>query len=152
MELLHRFILASEGSQIQQGISEESCFRKLNILTYIKSWKLFQTVSSCFWFQQNPEGYFGFYNPKNCTKFWFPKTCTHLQHDHLGRPRKQQLTKNGKMVMEVKAKCFNASLAVQKYDRCPTCTEHHSIAVVEQVYIKMQYPSAILKNVNFWFI
>lgn len=32
----------------------------------------------------------------------------------------------------MKGKCFNASLTLQKYDRCPTCLEHRSIAVVEQ--------------------
>ncbi|EFO26468.1 hypothetical protein LOAG_02017 [Loa loa] len=71
--------------------------------------------------------------------YGFPRICdtTHSKHifddenDHLGRSRKQYLT-NGKLVVEVKGKCFNASLALQKYDRCPTCVEHRSIAVVEQ--------------------
>ncbi|VDN19697.1 unnamed protein product [Gongylonema pulchrum] len=70
-----------------------------------------------------------------------------LQHDHLGRPRKQKLTKNGKLVMEVRAKCFNASLAVQKYDRCPTCAEHHSIAVVEQ-YTDPETSNDLLHRIN----
>lgn len=73
--------------------------------------------------------------------YGFPRICDStatkrifdVEHDHIQRPRKQQkMISNGKLVMELRAKCFNASLAVQKYDRCPTCIEHHSIAVVEQ--------------------
>ncbi|MCP9259600.1 Protein R10E12.2 [Dirofilaria immitis] len=53
------------------------------------------------------------------------------ENNHLEHIRKQH-SSNGKLIVEVRGKCFNASFALQKYDRCPTCVEHRSIAVVEQ--------------------
>ncbi|VDO35394.1 unnamed protein product [Onchocerca flexuosa] len=72
--------------------------------------------------------------------YGFPRICDATpskrifddENDHLERLRKQQYSSDGKLVVEVKGKCFNASLALQKYDRCPTCVEHRSIAVIEQ--------------------
>ncbi|CAG9540115.1 unnamed protein product [Cercopithifilaria johnstoni] len=79
--------------------------------------------------------------------YGFPRICdtTPLKHifdfdydenDHFKHSKKTQYSNNGngngKLVIEVKGKCFNASLALKKYDRCPTCIEHRSIAVVEQ--------------------
>ncbi|VBB33690.1 unnamed protein product [Acanthocheilonema viteae] len=78
--------------------------------------------------------------------YGFPRICdtTPLKHifddydqnGHLQHPKKIQYSNNGKLVVEVKGKCFNVSLALQKYDRCPTCIEHRNIAVVEQVISK----------------
>lgn len=54
----------------------------------------------------------------------------------MGHSEKTRNSNNGRVVIEVRGKCFNASLVLQKYDRCPTCIEHRSIAVVEQVSLK----------------
>ncbi|VDK89427.1 unnamed protein product [Litomosoides sigmodontis] len=62
----------------------------------------------------------------------WPITFKLAESGHFERSTKVQHSSAGKVVMHLKGKCFNASLAMQKYDRCPTCTEHHSIAVVEQ--------------------
>ncbi|KAM3723362.1 Glutamyl-tRNA(Gln) amidotransferase subunit B [Dirofilaria immitis] len=56
------------------------------------------------------------------------------ENNHLEHIRKQH-SSNGKLIVEVRGKCFNASFALQKYDRCPTCVEHRSIAVVEQLVL-----------------
>uniref|UniRef100_A0A915PK72 C2 domain-containing protein n=1 Tax=Setaria digitata TaxID=48799 RepID=A0A915PK72_9BILA len=72
--------------------------------------------------------------------YGFPRICDSTptkrifgdESDHFASLRKQHAVTSGKLVVEVKGKCFNASLALQKYDRCPTCIEHRSIAVVEQ--------------------
>ncbi|VDN07885.1 unnamed protein product [Thelazia callipaeda] len=86
--------------------------------------------------------------------YGFPRICDATpskrvfddENDHLERLRKQQrLTNNGKLVIEVKGKCFNVSLAVQKYDRCPTCVDHHSIAIVEQ-YTDSEVSNDLLRH------
>ncbi|VIO91396.1 Uncharacterized protein BM_BM10675 [Brugia malayi] len=69
--------------------------------------------------------------------YGFPRICDTTpskrivddQNDYQSSTK--QYSSNGKLVLEVKGKCFNASLTLQKYDRCPTCLEHR-IAVVEQ--------------------
>uniref|UniRef100_A0A915AHY2 C2 domain-containing protein n=2 Tax=Parascaris univalens TaxID=6257 RepID=A0A915AHY2_PARUN len=39
----------------------------------------------------------------------------------------------GRMVVELKGKCYNATLAIAKHElRCPWCPEHSDIAIVEQ--------------------
>ncbi|VDM06749.1 unnamed protein product [Wuchereria bancrofti] len=70
--------------------------------------------------------------------YGFPRICDTtpskriLDDENDYRPSTKQYSSNGKLVLEVKGKCFNASLALKKYDRCPTCVEHRSIAVIEQ--------------------
>lgn len=40
----------------------------------------------------------------------------------------------GKMVVELKGKCFNTTLAIQKHERlCPWCSDPSEFAVVRQV-------------------
>lgn len=40
---------------------------------------------------------------------------------------------NGKMMVELHGKCFNATLGLQKHEeRCPWCKEHNDVAIVEQ--------------------
>ncbi|KAK0417477.1 hypothetical protein QR680_013033 [Steinernema hermaphroditum] len=81
----------------------------------------------------------------------FPRICDQtLQVRLFERAIKEQITsqlrlrrheldasgveKEGKMVVEVKGRCFNATLAVQKHlERCPWCPEvHHFAAVADQ--------------------
>ncbi|TKR78367.1 hypothetical protein L596_019177 [Steinernema carpocapsae] len=56
---------------------------------------------------------------------------------HEAQPTREGVEENsekpaeGKMVVEVKARCFNATLAIQKYmERCPWCPEPHQFAAV----------------------
>lgn len=40
---------------------------------------------------------------------------------------------SGKMVVEMRGKCFNATLTVEKHEkRCPWCIEHNEVAIVGQ--------------------
>ncbi|VDM45305.1 unnamed protein product [Toxocara canis] len=54
----------------------------------------------------------------------------------------------GRMVVELKGKCYNATLAVAKHEaRCPWCSEHSDIAIVEQ-YLEADPSSEFLRQLG----
>lgn len=46
----------------------------------------------------------------------------------------ENINQLGKMIIELKGKCYNATIAIERYDtRCPWCSDHESINIIEQV-------------------
>uniref|UniRef100_A0A915AJ13 C2 domain-containing protein n=1 Tax=Parascaris univalens TaxID=6257 RepID=A0A915AJ13_PARUN len=53
--------------------------------------------------------------------------------NHVGEMELPVADESGKMVVEMRGKCFNATLTVEKHEkRCPWCTEHNEVAIVGQ--------------------
>ncbi|MFH4979726.1 hypothetical protein AB6A40_006435 [Gnathostoma spinigerum] len=52
-----------------------------------------------------------------------------------GRSEMMRPSENGKILVELKGKCFNATVAIQKHQlQCPWCPVHADVAVVEHQY------------------